>query len=62
VARRANFPVALVPLSDVGPFTQLAVWRKDERDPVVLSAIALIQRHAAGAAEADGSAQELRTK
>jgi len=47
VAREVVFPVALVRLADVGPFTVEAVWRKDRRDPVVLSAIDLIRRHAA---------------
>jgi DNA-binding transcriptional LysR family regulator len=47
VVREAHFPVRLVRLADVGPFTTAAVWRKDEHDPVVLSAIDMIQRHAA---------------
>src|SRR4029079_1099402 len=48
VVREADFPVSLVRLADVGPFTTVAVWRKDERDPVVLSAIDMIRRHLAG--------------
>ena len=48
VVREADFPVSLVRLADVGPFTTVAVWRKEERDPVVLSAIDLIRRHTAG--------------
>ena len=51
VARRAGFPMGLVPLADVGPFTNLAVWRKDQQSSVVLSAIEMIQRHAAQAVE-----------
>jgi LysR family transcriptional activator of glutamate synthase operon len=47
VAREADFPVSLVPLGDVRPFTIVAVWRKDEHDPVVLSAIDMIRRRAA---------------
>jgi LysR family transcriptional regulator, transcription activator of glutamate synthase operon len=51
IARQADFPVGLVPLADVGPFTLLAVWRRDERDPVVLAAVDMIRRHAAEAPE-----------
>jgi DNA-binding transcriptional LysR family regulator len=47
VVRGTNFPVSLIRLADVGPFTTVAVWRKDEHDPVVLSAIDMIQRHTA---------------
>jgi DNA-binding transcriptional LysR family regulator len=47
VVREADFPVSLVRLADVGPFSTVAVWRKDEHDPVVLSAIDMIQRHTA---------------
>jgi len=46
VAREAAFPVGLVRLADVGPFTVEAVWRKDQLDPVVLSAIDMIRTHA----------------
>ena len=49
VVREADFPVSLVRLHDVGPFTTVVVWRKDEHDPVVLSAIDMIQRHTAQA-------------
>jgi DNA-binding transcriptional LysR family regulator len=49
VAREVVFPVGLVRLADVGPFTVEAVWRKDQHDPVVLSAIDLIRTHAAQA-------------
>jgi len=55
VVREADFPVSLVPLADIGPFTTVSVWRKDEHDPVVLSAIDMIRRHAAQADEAPGS-------
>lgn len=51
VARRADFPVGLVRLDDFGPLTLVVVWRKDQRDPVVLSAIDMIQRHAAQAVD-----------
>jgi DNA-binding transcriptional LysR family regulator len=51
IAREADFPVSLVRLADVGSFTTVAVWRKGERDPVVLSAVEMIQRRAA---QADG--------
>lgn len=51
VVREANFPVSLVRLADVGPFTIVAVWRKDEHDPVVLSAIDMIRRRTTGAGE-----------
>lgn len=51
VAREAAFPVSLVRLADVEPLTLAAVWRNDEHDPVVLSAIGMIQRHAAQADE-----------
>ena len=47
IVREADFPVSLVRLADVGPFTTVAVWRKDEHDPVVLSAIDMIERHTA---------------
>jgi DNA-binding transcriptional LysR family regulator len=47
VVRETDFPVSLVRLSDVGPFATVAVWRKGERDPVVRSAIDMIERHAA---------------
>jgi DNA-binding transcriptional LysR family regulator len=47
VVREADFPVSQVRLADVGPFTTVALWRKDEHDPVALSAIDMIQRHAA---------------
>ena len=47
VVREADFPVSLIRLADVGPFSTVAVWRKDEQNPVVLSAIELIQRHSA---------------
>lgn len=46
VVRQTDFPVGLVRIADVGPFTTVAVWRKDEHDPVVLSAIDLIRSHA----------------
>jgi DNA-binding transcriptional LysR family regulator len=49
IVRQADFPVSLVRLADVGPFTLVAVWRKDEHDPVVLSAIDMIRRRAAPA-------------
>jgi LysR family transcriptional activator of glutamate synthase operon len=49
VAREAVFPVGLVRLADVGPFRFEAVWRKDQHDPVVLSAIDMIRTHAAQA-------------
>jgi LysR family transcriptional regulator, transcription activator of glutamate synthase operon len=49
VVREAAFPVSLVRLADVGPFTTVAVWRKNEHDPVVLSAIDVIQKHSAQA-------------
>jgi DNA-binding transcriptional LysR family regulator len=45
VVREVDFPVSLVRLDDVGPFTTVVVWRKDEHDPVVLSAIDMIRRH-----------------
>jgi hypothetical protein len=51
VARQAEFPVAIVRLADVGPFKRMAVWTKDQRDPVVLSAIAMIQRRTEQAVE-----------
>jgi DNA-binding transcriptional LysR family regulator len=51
VVREADFPVGLVRLADVGRLTTAAVWRKDEHDPVVLSAIDMIQRHTAEALE-----------
>jgi DNA-binding transcriptional LysR family regulator len=51
VVREAAFRVALVPLADVGPFTTTAVWRDDETDPVVRSAIELIRAHVAAGAE-----------
>lgn len=51
VARQAHFPIGLVRLADVGPFTLIVVWRKDQQNPVVLSAIEMIQRHAAQAVE-----------
>jgi DNA-binding transcriptional LysR family regulator len=47
VVREVDFPVSLIRLADVGPFTTVAVWRKDEHSPVVLSAIDMIQRHMA---------------
>lgn len=47
VARRLDFPVGLVRLADVHPFTLVAVWRKDQGDPLVLSAIDMIRRHTA---------------
>ena len=47
VARETDFPVGLIRLADVGPFTTVAVWRMDEHDPVVLSAIDMIERHVA---------------
>ena len=47
VLRMADVPVGVVPLTGVGPFTTTAVWRSDERDPVVLSAIGMIERHVA---------------
>jgi LysR family transcriptional regulator, transcription activator of glutamate synthase operon len=59
VVREADFPVSLVRLADVGPFTTVAVWRKDENDPVVLSAIDMIQRHTARAGD-KRQAQALR--
>ena len=46
VARETQFPVSLIRLSDVGSLATVALWRKDEPNPVVLSAIDLIQRHA----------------
>jgi DNA-binding transcriptional LysR family regulator len=46
VVRETQFPVSLIRLADVGSFTTMAVWRKDEHDAVVLSAIDMIQRHA----------------
>ena len=52
VVREAVFPVSMVRLADVAPFTILAMWRKDERDPVVLSAIDMIEKHAAQEASA----------
>lgn len=51
VARQADFPVGLVRLADVGPFSTVAVWRKDQQNSVVLSAIEMIQRRAAQAVE-----------
>ncbi len=45
IAREADFPVSLVRLADVDPFTTVAAWRKNEHDPVVLSAADLIRRH-----------------
>lgn len=51
VARQADFPVSLVRLADVGQFTLVAVWRKDQQNSVVLSAIEMIQRRAAQAVE-----------
>jgi DNA-binding transcriptional LysR family regulator len=45
VVRETDFPVSLVPLADVGPLTTVAVWRRDEDDPVVRSAISMIQGH-----------------
>jgi DNA-binding transcriptional LysR family regulator len=53
VARQVGFPVRLVRLADVGPVSTVAVWRKDERDPVVRSAIDMIVRHAADTAATD---------
>jgi DNA-binding transcriptional LysR family regulator len=47
VALSTHFPVSLIPLADVGPFTLVAVWRKGQQEPVVLSAIDMIERHAA---------------
>lgn len=47
VARQTEFQVGLVRLADVAPLTQVAVWTKDQHDPVVLSAIDMIQRHVA---------------
>ena len=47
VVRQADFPVSQIRLADVGPFRTVAVWRKDEHNPVVVSAIEMIQRHAA---------------
>jgi DNA-binding transcriptional LysR family regulator len=46
IAQRAGFPLKLIPLSDVSPFTLVAAWRKDEHDRVVLSAIDMIRSHA----------------
>ena len=51
VARQADFPVSLVRLADVGPFTLVAVWRNGQQNSVVLSAIEMIQRRAAQAVE-----------
>ena len=51
VVRETHFPVSLIRLADVGPLTTMAVWRKDEHDPVVLSAIDMIRRHAGEATE-----------
>ena len=42
---RMNGEVSLVPLADVDPLTLLAVWDKDRRHPVMLSAIDLIEGH-----------------
>jgi DNA-binding transcriptional LysR family regulator len=47
VARQADFPVSLVRLADVDPLTTAAAWRKEEHDPVVLSAAGMIRRHVA---------------
>jgi DNA-binding transcriptional LysR family regulator len=44
----ADFPVSLVPMADVEPITTLAMWRRNERDPVVRSAIDMVRSHAAG--------------
>jgi DNA-binding transcriptional LysR family regulator len=52
VASEADFPVGLIRLADVGPFTIEAVWRKDQRAPVVLSAIDMIRTRAARAVAA----------
>ena len=52
IVRQTRFPVSLVRIVDIGPFTTVAVWRKDERDPVVRSAIDMIERHAAREASA----------
>lgn len=51
IARQADFPVSLVRLADVGPFTLVAVWRNGQQNSVVLSAIEMIQRRAAEAVE-----------
>jgi DNA-binding transcriptional LysR family regulator len=51
VARCAHFPVSLIRLADVDPFTLVAVWRRGQHDPVVRSAVDLIQRHARQAVE-----------
>jgi DNA-binding transcriptional LysR family regulator len=48
ITGEAGFPVSMVPLADVAPFAVDAVWRTDERDPVVLSAVDLICRHMTG--------------
>ena len=45
IVRNADFPVSLVRLADVGLLTTVVLWRKDEDDPVVLSAIDMIERH-----------------
>jgi DNA-binding transcriptional LysR family regulator len=55
VVREVDFPVGLVRLVDVDPLTTVAVWRKDEHDPVVLSAIDMIRTHAAQTDEASKS-------
>jgi hypothetical protein len=44
--------VSLVRLADVDPFTTVAAWRKNEHDPVVLSAADMIRRHTAQARQA----------
>jgi DNA-binding transcriptional LysR family regulator len=46
VAQRAQFPLRLIPLAGVSPFTLVAAWREDEHDRVVQSAIDMIRSHA----------------
>lgn len=49
VAQRAGFPLRLIPLADVSPFTLVAAWRTAEDDRVVRSAIDMIRSHAEAA-------------
>ncbi len=51
VARCVDFSVGLVRLADVGPLTAVAVWRKDQDDPVVRAAVDLIRRRPAAPGE-----------
>jgi DNA-binding transcriptional LysR family regulator len=57
VVREADFPVSLIRLADVGSVTTVAVWRKDEQNPVVLSAIDMVQRRTAREASVRRSAR-----